>query len=262
MKSLGTLNNQLSYWKGQKKTIINLEQYERFQGCKNKLEEKVRNNVMNKLVKTAMDRHGYTQASLAKDLNKPPETLNRWLKNKQQASREDILKLAELLKLPPGVVQFEPEPLVIKTTRKYLTRETITLEEPGELHLPTNFPSHFEGQRIDTTNPNSLKYGAVDIFDMQNKDKCIDERCINAWSICGAVINNKEVVLTGRLMPRSDGDTFDITGMWEVSKSQESPNYKGIVVKWACPVVIQLQKQFIDAYTDGEKNNYSNQGYS
>ena len=255
---MGTVNDQLEYWNGQKKSVIDLCKYANFN---NKI-IRVRNTVMNKLVQAAMTKHGYTQSSLAKELEKPPETLNRWLKNKQQASREDILKLADILRLPPGVVQFEPEPLMINSTRKYLTRETFILKKPVELHLPTNFPSFFEGQTIETNNPNSLKYGSVDIFDMQNKNKCIDERCMHSWSMCGAVIDGKERLLTGRLMPRSDGDRFDVTGMWEVSKSDESPTYKGIVVSWACPVVIQLQKQFIDTYTDGEKNNYSNQGYT
>ena len=255
---MGTLNSQLEYWKGQKKSVIDLSKYA---NLNNKI-IKVRNTVMNKLVQAAMNKHGYTQSSLAKELKKPPETLNRWLKNKQQASRDDILKLADILRLPPGVVQFEPEPLMINSKRKYLTRETFLFKDPIELHLPTNFPTFFEGQIIETSNPNSLKYGAVDIFDMQNKDKYVDERSINAWSICGAVVDGKETLLTGRLMPRSDGDTFDITGMWEVAKTQESPNYKGIVVNWACPVVIQLQKQFIDTYTDGEKNNFSNKGYT
>ena len=255
---MGTLNNQLEYWHGQKKSVIDLSKYQNFN---NKI-NRVRNTVMNKLVQAAMTKHGYTQSSLAKELKKPPETLNRWLKNKQQASREDILKLADILRLPPGVVQFEPEPLFIHSKRKYLTRETFLLKDPIELHLPTNFPTFFEGQLIETNNPNSLKYGAVDIFDMQNKNKCVDERCINAWSICGAVVDGKETTITGRLMPRSDGDWFDITGLWEVSKVDESKNMRGIVVNWACPVVIQLQKQFIDTYTDGEKNNFSNKGYS
>ena len=255
---MGTINSQLEYWKGQKREVIDLSKYA---NLNNKI-IRVRNTVMNKLVQAAMEKHGYTQSSLAKELKKPPETLNRWLKNKQQASREDIVKLADILRLPPGVVQFEPDPLTIKTTRKYLTRETAIIKDQIKLHLPTNFPSFFEGQTIETNNPNSLKYGAVDIFDMQNENKCIDERSINAWSICGAVVDGKETLLTGRLMPRSDGDKFDITGMWEVSKTEESPNYEGIVVNWACPVVIQLQKQFVDTYTDGEKNNFSNQGYT
>ena len=271
----GTLNEQLSYWKGQKKTVIQINDYFSKQTIRqlrkhNKLTPpsitffgkriKIKGELMNKLVQAAMEKQGFTQASLAKELEKPPETLNRWLKNKQQASKEDIIKLADLLKLPPGVVQFEPDPIIIKTSRKYLSRETELIK--NEENLPTNFPSFFEGQRILTSNPNSLKYGAVDLFDMQNKNKCIDERSINAWSICGCTVDGKDTILTGRLMPRSDGELFDITGMWEVAKSDESNNYKGITVNWACPVVVQLEKNFIDTYTNGEINNYSNQGYT
>lgn len=275
MKRQGTINEQYNYWQGQKRninTVVKLDNYfiKRLQLSNflnsyitiqgNKVS--IKGDIMNKLVQAAMAKQGLTQASLAKELEKPPETLNRWLKNKQQASKEDIIKLAEILKLPPGVVQFEPEPIAVTTTREYLQRDTEWLKNPEKVHMPTNFPSFFEGQHLNTNNPTSLKYGSLDLFDMQNRNKCIDERCINAWSILGAEIDGKEKLLSGRLMPRADGSLFDVTGMWEVSKSNESNEYKGVKVNWACPMVVQLQKQFLETYTNGGKNNYSNQGYS
>tara|TARA_Y200000002_G_scaffold339462_1_gene309449 strand:- start:192 stop:1013 length:822 start_codon:yes stop_codon:yes gene_type:complete len=272
MQKQGTINEQYEYWIGQKKSVIQLSDHlvKRLR-LTNKFKSRItingnkviiQGNIMNKLVQAAMEKRGLTQASLAKDLGKPPETLNRWLKNKQQASKEDIIKLAEILKLPPGVVQFEPEPIAVTTIRGYLKRDTELLKTPEMVHLPTNFPSFFEGQHINTNNPTTLKYGSLDLFDMQNKNKCIDERCINAWSILGAEVDGKEKLLSGRLMPRADGSLFDVTGMWEVSRSSESNEYKGVKVNWACPMVVQLQKQFLETYTSGEKNNYSNQGYT
>lgn len=275
----GTLNEQLTYWKGQKRHIEDnvtnfseyvLENLLKKIGNKNnniaylKLNGKkynVKGITMNKIVQAAIQKQGLTQASLAKQLEKPPETLNRWLKNKQQASREDIIKLADILKLPPGVVQFEPEPITLSTSRQHSRWETELLKEPTKLHLPTNFPAFFEGQIIDTINPNQANYGCIDLFDMQNKDKCIDERCINAWSIIGAVIDNAPTLLTGRLMPQHNCELFNVTGMWEFEKNNDSRNYMGIKVDWACPVVVSLEKNFIDTYTNGQQNNYSNQGY-
>tara|TARA_R110002020_G_scaffold196398_1_gene397373 strand:- start:849 stop:1613 length:765 start_codon:yes stop_codon:yes gene_type:complete len=229
---------------------------------KNGIKVRIKGDIMNKIVNAAMLKHGFTQASLAREMEKPPETLNRWLQNKQQASREDILKLAELLKLPPGVVQFEPEPIKITTARKKLRREVTVLKNPEKLHLPTNFPSFFVGQKIVMHNPTSMSYGSIDLFDMQNKGKAIDERSINNWSMVGCDVDGKEKLLTGRLMPRADAELFDVVGEWEIQRSTESKEYLGMTVLWACPCVVTLQKQFIDTYTNGKKNNYSNQGYS
>ena len=212
---------------------------------------------MNTSVAKALQAKNLTQTKLAEMIQKPPETLNRWLKRKQQAPLEEIEKIANILDISPGALLFDNKPLKLIGSRNLDDPEVKVFDsinaENTEVNVPFNMRANYRGViiRDDKLQQTGPLHGGIYIYDMQNYKKTIDQRSFLNFSLTGGtrIIDGKKVygIYMGSLIP--SGETYGVNSNPKFMVNSAIAGHTKLIidmtVEWSCPLMMTLSKPLI-----------------
>ena len=129
------------------------------------------------LLKQLLDRKGWNQRQLAKELNRDTTTVNRWSKNSRQIDWDNAEKIAKVIGCHPIEIYKPSVPLILKHNCSW---DGLLKDLPPDEQIKINVPFEWYNDQVKAVQmdaPGTPNDGEIWLFDIP-KNKKISKNCV------------------------------------------------------------------------------------